>query len=191
MRSALDLVYALTDQDISIGQRRDLTKEFSYEFGWRPNDFIETRSTLSTGSLVVEHGLDNAAVLSFLPGERRLRGVQAEERRSIVGLSYNSLVDWHVLVALLNSSVSSWFIDLNARKYRSQYNKLGVSLLRRMPIPDFGTIPFNTLRAVIDLTGVLVSQTYSTDRDLTLSLDDTVMRDLYGLSDPEIALITN
>ena len=72
--------------------------EFSYQFGWRPNDFIETVDTLTTASLVVEHGLDNAAVLSFLPADRRLRDLQFDERRSILGLSYNSLVDWHVWV---------------------------------------------------------------------------------------------
>ena len=98
MSSALELVYALTDRDLPTGQRRDLTREFSIEFGWRPNDFIETRSALSTVSIVVEHGLDNAAVLSFLPSERRLRDIQIDERRSIVGLAYNSLVDWHVWI---------------------------------------------------------------------------------------------
>ena len=98
MRSALELVYALTDRDIPTGRRRDLTRDFSIEFGWRPNDFIETRSALSTASIVVEHGLDNAAVLSFLPAERRLRDIQIDERRSIVGIAYNSLVDWHVWI---------------------------------------------------------------------------------------------
>ena len=98
MRSALELVYALTDRDIPTGQRRDLTRDFSIEFGWRPNDFIETRSALSTASIVVEHGLDNAAVLSFLPAERRLQDIQIDERRSIVGIAYNSLVDWHVWI---------------------------------------------------------------------------------------------
>ncbi len=98
MRSALELVHALTERDVPTGQRRDLTRDFSIEFGWRPNDFIETHSALSTASLVVEHGLDNAAVLSFLPAERRLRDIRVDERRSIVGIAYNSLVDWHVWI---------------------------------------------------------------------------------------------
>ena len=98
MRSARDLIHDLTDNSIPRARRRDLAKEFSSDFGWRPNDFIETTSTLSTASLVVEHGLDNAAVLSFLPSDRRLRDIQISERRTIVGVSYNSLVDWHVWV---------------------------------------------------------------------------------------------
>lgn len=98
MRSALELVHALTERDVPTGQRRDLTRDFSIEFGWRPNDLIETHGALSTASLVVEHGLDNAAVLSFLPAERRLRDIRVDERRSIVGIAYNSLVDWHVWI---------------------------------------------------------------------------------------------
>lgn len=98
MRSALELVHALTERDVPAVQRRDLTRDFSIEFGWRPNDFIETHSALSTASLVVEHGLDNAAVLSFLPAERRLRDIRVDERRSIAGIAYNSLVDWHVWI---------------------------------------------------------------------------------------------
>ena len=95
-----------------------------------------------------------------------------------------------VLTAILNCGVSSWFIDSNARKYRNQYNKLGVALLRRMPIPDLSMIPVNTLRRVVDLTVTLVNGTTEFDRDLALSLDEIVLRDLYGLSDGEIALVT-
>ena len=95
-----------------------------------------------------------------------------------------------VITALLNSSVSSWFIDSNARKYRNQYNKLGVALLRKMPIPNLRLIPLNTLRRVVDITMTLVNGSTDFDRDLALSLDDMVLRDLYGLSDEEIALVT-
>ena len=98
MQSAFDLVHALTDQATPTRQRRGLAEEFAHTFGWRPNDFLETQSTLATASLVVEHGLDNAAVLSFLPSDRSLRDIQVDERRSILGLSYNSLVDWHVWI---------------------------------------------------------------------------------------------
>ena len=98
MNSAIDLVRNLTDQSVPANERRTLALEFSHTFGWRPNDFIDTGNLLTTASLVVEHGLDNAAVLSFLPGNRRLQDLQFDERRSILGLSYNSLVDWHVWV---------------------------------------------------------------------------------------------
>ena len=98
MQSAFDLVHALTDQGTPVGQRRGLAEEFAHTFGWRPNDFLDAQSSLTTASLLVEQSLDNAAVLSFIPSDRRLRDIQVDERQSILGLSYNSLVDWHVWI---------------------------------------------------------------------------------------------
>ena len=72
MTSELDLVRDLTDQSTPLRARRDLIGEFAKKFGWRPSDFVETSSYLTTASLVVEQGLDNAVVLSFLPSDRRL-----------------------------------------------------------------------------------------------------------------------
>ena len=98
MSSTLEMVHALTDQSTPIGERRELATKFSRTFGWRPNDFIEAETELTTASLVVEHGLDSAAVLSFLPRERKLGQLRVEERRRLLGVSYNSLVDWHVWI---------------------------------------------------------------------------------------------
>ena len=98
MTSGLDLVRDLTNQSTSSRARRNLIGEFADRFGWRPNDFVETSSDLATASLVVEQGLENAVVLSFLPSDRRLREIQTDELRTGLGLSYNSLIDWHVWI---------------------------------------------------------------------------------------------
>ena len=98
MSPAIDLLRELTEQGVPISRRRDLALEFSHEFGWRPHDFIESTNPLTTANLIVEHGLDSAAVLSFIPSHRSLRDLQFDERRNLLGLSYNSLVDWHVWV---------------------------------------------------------------------------------------------
>ena len=98
MLSALDLVNTLTDQDTKVADRRELTNEFAHKFGWKPNEFVDTRSSLTTANLLVEQGLDNAALISFLPADRRVENIQFDERRAILGLSYNSLVDWHVWI---------------------------------------------------------------------------------------------
>ena len=98
MLSALDLVNTLTDQNTKATDRRELTKEFAHKFGWKPNEFVDTRSSLTTANLLVEQGLDNSAVLSFLPSDRRVGDIQYDERRAILGLSYNNLVDWHVWI---------------------------------------------------------------------------------------------
>ena len=98
MGSNLDLIHSLTDLSTPANEMRELATTFSRTFGWRPNDFIDAESELTTASLVVEHGLDSAAVLSFLPGEGALRRLRGEERRRLLGISYNSLVDWHVWI---------------------------------------------------------------------------------------------
>ena len=94
-----------------------------------------------------------------------------------------------VLTAILNSSITSWYIDLNARKYRSQYNKLGVALLRRVPMPDLSRISLLTLRRVMDLTNELVCISNDYDIEVSQELDYMVMRDLFLLSDKEISLV--
>ena len=70
MVSNLDLVHSLTDLSTPAHERRELATTFSHAFGWRPNDFIDAESGLTTASLVVEHGLDSAAVLSFFARRR-------------------------------------------------------------------------------------------------------------------------
>lgn len=98
MISTFDLVRTLTDREASASERRELTTEFSHKFGWKPNEFLETNSNLTTANILVEQGLDNAALLSFLPADRKLESIQYDERRHLLGLSYNSLVDWHVWI---------------------------------------------------------------------------------------------
>lgn len=98
MTSTLDLIHGLTDPHISVGDKRGLANEFSREFGWRPNDFIDTLSPLTATNIVVEQGLENAALLSFLPSNRSIDDLPESDKRSILSLSYNSLVDWHIWI---------------------------------------------------------------------------------------------
>ena len=98
MPSAVELIRALTDPASSINDKRRNAASFSRQFGWRPNDVFDVPTALPTVNLVVEHGLENAAMLSFLPGDLKLSDIRPEERRDILGLSYNSLVDWHVCI---------------------------------------------------------------------------------------------
>ena len=98
MYRAVDLVQVLTSPDGLVSEKLEAAEAFSRQFGWRPNDFLDVPQALPETNLVVERGLDNAAVLSFLPSHLRLYDIRAEERRTILGLSYNSLIDWHVCV---------------------------------------------------------------------------------------------
>ena len=95
-----------------------------------------------------------------------------------------------VLAALMNSSVVGWFIDMNARKLRGGYNKLSISLIRRIPVPNLNDIKLADLRRVVDLTRSVVSHPSEFDYESLTELDGFVSRDLYRLSEPEIDLIT-
>ena len=98
MQTANESIQVLTDPSATTDRKRDAANTFSRHFGWRPNDFFDVPNALPTANLVVEHGLDNAAMLSFLPSDRALEDIHADETLRILGLSYNSLVDWHVWI---------------------------------------------------------------------------------------------
>ena len=98
MSPSNDLVQALTDPGGSTSEKREAAERFSRHFGWRPNDFLEVPNALPAVNLIVEQGLDNAAMLSFLPSDRRLEDIRGDEALSVLGLSYNSLVDWHIWI---------------------------------------------------------------------------------------------
>src|SRR5258708_4273682 len=64
------LVQLLTTEPVTPDRRLN---DFAVELGWRPSDSLElpTASSFATGHLVVEHGLDYAAVITFLQRPNR------------------------------------------------------------------------------------------------------------------------
>ena len=98
MASIMDVIRELSAPSTPVSRKRELGSQFSHEFGWRPNDFLELPGTLPAANLVVERGLDNSAMLSFLPSDRQLESIRGDERREILSLSYNSLIDWHIWI---------------------------------------------------------------------------------------------
>lgn len=99
--NAYEIVQRLTRQAPDSPGYGQLISEFSYQFGWRPSDAILDRATTSYPGvlhLLTEYGLRNAAVLTFLPEGTRTRDLQIDQRRALLSLSYNNLVDWHVWI---------------------------------------------------------------------------------------------
>jgi len=94
------LVRDLTDQPIQGTEALDALRRFASEFGWRPSDQLDRyRGTerFCNGHLVVEHGFDRTAVISFLRTDTPYVDLAMSERRALLELSYNNLVDWHLL----------------------------------------------------------------------------------------------
>lgn len=98
--SAFDLIDRLTRDDIPYDQLPQWLSEFSYHFGWRPSnvDGWQRPSAVGNAHLMVEHGLQNSAVLTFLPRNRPASNLQIDEWHQLLGISYNNLVDWHVII---------------------------------------------------------------------------------------------
>lgn len=89
----------LTGPLLPIDQRRSYLREFARENGWHPSDeILEYRGTeqVASGHLLVEHGLDNTAVITFLSQGQPFTSLPYGTQKAIVSLSYNNLVDWHL-----------------------------------------------------------------------------------------------
>ncbi len=75
-----------------------LLNDFAAELGWKPSDHLDVPnvSDIANAHLIVEHGLENAAVISFL--QRSWHTLDSNSRRNLFNISYNNLVDWHIQV---------------------------------------------------------------------------------------------
>ena len=97
MANIYEIIKRLIEIDLSENDRRLAMRDFAYHFGWTPSDSIETaESSYAKTHLVVEHGLENTAVISFL--KRPFADLNFEERKRLLNVSYNNLVDWHIQV---------------------------------------------------------------------------------------------
>jgi hypothetical protein len=100
MLDQFDLVTGLTAANISDVLRPRLLRDFAREFGWRPSDVLLTPSLqdYANAHLVVEHGLEFSAVITFLRTPIRFADLGTIEKKRLFSLSYNNLVDWHLYV---------------------------------------------------------------------------------------------
>ena len=149
MPAAIEMVWALTDPTLSINDKRWNAASFSRQFGWRPNDVFDVPTALPTVNLVVEHGLENAAMLSFLPAHHKLDEIREEERRHILGLSYNSLVDWHVCIDIdsvqcfynrVTDPIPTYAQSFDQDNYEALTKRLFDEAVGNVPRPDFLTL---------------------------------------------------
>ena len=102
MVNQYDIVVQLTSQRISGSDRIRMLNDFADELGWQPSDRLEDRTVadFANAHLVVEHGLENTAVITFLLDVRRFSDLGYAEKNRLLTLSYNNMVDWHIQVEL-------------------------------------------------------------------------------------------
>lgn len=96
--SLYDIVQGLTSKVPTIQDKSILLNKFAYEFGWTPSYNLapsEEKKFVNT-HLVVEHGLENSAIISFL--NTPYLSLSSEEKKLLLNISYNNMVDWHIHV---------------------------------------------------------------------------------------------
>jgi len=99
MGNNYEILFNLTDPTLPSSQRRKALKSFADENSWLPSDEIDEypgTEVFSNGHLVIEHGLNNTAVISFLKRDQPFGGLTEEQKVRLLSISYNNLVEWHL-----------------------------------------------------------------------------------------------
>ena len=94
-----EIIKRLTADQITGEDVRRQLFAFADGCNWHPSDAVTTyhgTERFANGHLLVEHGLESTAVISFLKWDTPFESLQDRERERLMMLSYNNLVDWHV-----------------------------------------------------------------------------------------------
>jgi methylase of polypeptide subunit release factors len=142
-----DVVTQLTSGYLPESDRLVRLQEFSRELGWRPTDRLDSPALrqITGAQLLVEHGLENSAVVSFLRSPKQYSTLSSEERQSLLSTSYNNLVDWHV--AIDGSGISFVYVrtriptaverhELSRENYESLRSEIFEQVVGRRPSPN-------------------------------------------------------
>ena len=101
MSSAYSSLLRITNEKTAHEHRLLAMRSFAEELRWTPS--YEVRGSFGLNfiadHLVVEHGLDNAATISFLKASRRATDLDSAQLQALLTISYNNLVEWHLFVS--------------------------------------------------------------------------------------------
>ena len=100
MSHEYDIVRYLTSEPLPAADQLRILKEFAYGSGWRPSDRLEIPElgSFANAHLLVEHGLENSAVITFLRYPTRYIDLDHATKNHLMTVSYNNLVDWHIQI---------------------------------------------------------------------------------------------
>lgn len=101
MSSVYDNLTRILSATSSTEQRLAAMRGFASDLHWTPSFELHNSYGVpgAEDHLVVEHGLENAAIISFLKSPRRTGDLDIIQLRSLLTISYNNLVDWHIFVS--------------------------------------------------------------------------------------------
>jgi hypothetical protein len=119
-----DLV-RIADSATPSDQRALAMQRFAQELDWVPNYEVQGTFGVNSiaGHLIVEHGLENAAAISFLKAPFRSAELGADQLRALLAVSYNNLIEWHLFVSESDARRRTiWLIALHRQR------QIGLSL---------------------------------------------------------------
>ena len=83
MGKSYDIIMDLTSPALPAAQRREALKRFADENNWLPSETITEypgTEDFCNGHLVIEHGLDNTAVITFLKQNQPFGHLSEEQK---------------------------------------------------------------------------------------------------------------
>ena len=163
----IESLRALADPETSYKIRCEQADVFAREFGWRPNDIYVVPNGLPATNLIVEAGLENAAMLSFLPPHQTITELNPSEHLTTLGLSYNSLVDWHIWID--RSSVHYYYNRTNDRRpayagdlassdYATLKRQIFDEAIERAPSPNLPSLDTALLETIYNWRRILANK---------------------------------
>lgn len=159
MANQFDVVTQLTSGHLPDSDRAVRLQEFSRELGWRPTDRLDLPALrgVASAQLLVEHGLENSAVVSFLQSPKEYLTLSSDERQSLLSVSYNNLVDWHV--AIDGSAINFVYIrtriptsvdrrEFSRENYDSLRSEIFEQVVGRRPSPNIPALDDALIRTI-------------------------------------------
>ena len=101
MFTAYDHLTRILSNATSAEQRLSAMRGFASDLHWTPS-FEMHHSFGVPGAenhLVVEHGLENSAIISFIKAPRRTTDLDPLQLRLLLEISFNNLIEWHIFVS--------------------------------------------------------------------------------------------
>jgi len=152
------VVERLTRDSLPPEQRKTDLRRFARDNGWRPSDEVldyPGTDEVANGHLLVEHGLENNAVITFLKGPYVFDSLPPHLQRRLLCLSYNNLVPWHMFpdrhgitcVSVLRSPPKGEFVQL-AKEPDAWRAEAFDRIVGRMPNPNVKSVEDSLISTV-------------------------------------------
>lgn len=96
MDTVLEQLGRISNEGLSFDERRKAVLGFAQKAQWSPSDLLTdypVGSDYAFAHLLVEHGLGNAAVLTFLRPPYTFESLSPLDQNRLLSVSYNNLID--------------------------------------------------------------------------------------------------